>query len=41
MSANDITLYVFLAFLTIMVTIFNNNLRKHINGEYKKTENKQ
>ncbi len=36
MSANDIVFYAFLAFLTIMVTLFNNNLRKHINGEYKK-----
>ncbi len=38
MSANDIVFYAFLAFLTVMVTVFNYKLNKQINGEYNKTE---
>ena len=40
MSANDIVFYIFLAFLTIIFTYFNIELRKHITGNYKKTDNK-
>lgn len=40
MNANDILLYIVLAFLAITFTYFNRELRKHITGNYKKTDNK-
>lgn len=41
MSANDIVMYVYLAFLTVLVTLFSIHLNKHIKGnENKKLGNK-
>lgn len=40
MSAHDILLYVYLIFLTILVTIFSNHLNKHIKGNNKELDKK-
>ena len=40
MSKEDILMYVTLAFLTIIFTYFNYELRKQIKGDYKQTRNK-